>query len=116
MRRKIQKFIEDSINPSVSAHGGMIELIDVMNNTVYIRMGGGCQGCGMASVTLRHGVERMIIDEFPSIEKIVDQTDHNAGNNPYSMSTDTASFQPSLSFKSPLCFATSFFIALYAAS
>ena len=83
MRRKIQKFIEDNINPSVSAHGGMIELIDVMNGIVYVRMGGGCQGCGMASVTLRQGVERMIVEEFPSIEKIVDQTDHGAGDNPY---------------------------------
>ena len=83
MRRKIQKFIEDNINPAVSAHGGMIELIDVMNGIVYVRMGGGCQGCGMASVTLRQGVERMIIDEFPSIEKIVDQTDHGSGDNPY---------------------------------
>ena len=83
MRHKIKKFIEDEINPSISMHGGMIELIDVMNNTVYIRMGGGCQGCGMAGVTLRHGVERMIMDEFPSIEEVVDQTDHSSGNNPY---------------------------------
>jgi Fe/S biogenesis protein NfuA len=83
MRRKIKKFIEDEINPSISMHGGMIELIDVANNAVYIRMGGGCQGCGMAGVTLRHGIERMIMDEFPSIEEVIDQTDHNSGNNPY---------------------------------
>ena len=83
MRRKIKKFIEDEINPAISMHGGMIELIDVVNNSVYIRMGGGCQGCGMAGMTLRHGIERMIVDEFPSIEEIVDQTDHSSGNNPY---------------------------------
>jgi len=83
MRRKIKKFIEDNINPAISAHGGVIELIDVMNNTVYVRMGGGCQGCGMASVTLRSGVEKMIIEEFSSIEKIVDQTEHSSGSNPY---------------------------------
>ena len=83
MRRKIKKFIEDNINPAISSHGGGIELIDVMNDIVYVRMGGGCQGCSMAIVTLRQGVERMIIDEFPSIEKIVDQTDHSSGENPY---------------------------------
>jgi len=83
MRRKIQKVIEDNITPAVSAHGGGIELIDVINSVVYVRMGGGCQGCGMASVTLRQGVERMIIEEFPNIEKIVDQTDHSSGDNPY---------------------------------
>jgi len=83
MRRKIKKFIEDEINPAISMHGGMIELIDVVNNSVYIRMGGGCQGCGMAGMTLRHGIERMIVDEFPNIEEIIDQTDHSSGNNPY---------------------------------
>ena len=83
MRRKIKKFIENEINPSVSAHGGAIQLIDVMNDTVYVNMGGACQGCGMASVTLRNGVEKMIIAEFPSIKEVVDQTDHGSGDNPY---------------------------------
>ena len=83
MRRKIKKFIENEINPAVSAHGGAIQLIDVMNNTVYANMAGACQGCGMASVTLRNGVEKMIIAEFPSIKEVVDQTDHGSGANPY---------------------------------
>ena len=83
MRRKIKKLLDEEINPAVAGHGGFIELLDVMNNTVYLRMGGGCQGCGMASQTLRHGVERMIKEQFPLIEQVVDQTDHASGDNPY---------------------------------
>lgn len=83
MRRQIKKLIETEINPAVAGHGGVIELLDVMNNKVYLRMGGGCQGCGMASQTLRHGVERMIRDQFPDIEEVVDATDHSSGSNPY---------------------------------
>lgn len=83
MRRKIQKLLDEEINPSIAGHGGYIELLDVMNNKVYVRMGGGCQGCGMASVTLRQGVELMIKEAAPSIEEVIDQTDHSSGDNPY---------------------------------
>ena len=83
MRRKIQKLLEEEINPAVAGHGGHIELLDFMNNKVYLRMGGGCQGCGMASVTLKQGVERMIKEHFPQVEEIVDTTDHAKGGNPY---------------------------------
>ena len=46
-------------------------------------MGGGCQGCGMANVTLKHGIEAMIQEVFPEIKQVIDTTDHAAGDNPY---------------------------------
>ena len=46
------------INPAVAGHGGFVELIDVQDNRVYLQMGGGCQGCGTADVTLKSGIER----------------------------------------------------------
>jgi Fe/S biogenesis protein NfuA len=46
-------------------------------------MGGGCQGCGAADVTLKMGIERMIREEIPEVEEVLDTTDHAAGNNPY---------------------------------
>ncbi|MBI4607982.1 MAG: NifU family protein, partial [Candidatus Rokubacteria bacterium] len=50
---------------------------------VYIRMSGGCQGCGMADVTLKQGIERLIFEEAPEVTEILDVTDHAAGANPY---------------------------------
>jgi Fe/S biogenesis protein NfuA len=46
-------------------------------------MGGGCQGCGAADVTLKAGIERLIKEELPEIEEVLDATDHAAGTNPY---------------------------------
>ena len=57
--------------------------MDVQDNVAYVNMGGGCQGCGLASVTLRQGVEKMIMEVVPSIKGLVDTTDHTLGVNPY---------------------------------
>ena len=83
MRRQIKKLIDSEINPAVAGHGGVIELIDVMNKKVYLRMGGGCQGCSAAGVTLRQGIHNAFRDAMPEIGAIYDETDHAAGLNPY---------------------------------
>ncbi len=79
----IQALIDDRINPSVAAHGGHIDLLDVTDDSIFVHMGGGCQGCGMASVTLKHGIEAMVKESFPEIQNIIDTTDHASGTNPY---------------------------------
>ncbi len=83
LRDRIQELIDNSINPAVAGHGGYIELLDVKENTVYLRMGGGCQGCGAADVTLKAGIERMIFEEVPEVTEVLDVTDHASGGNPY---------------------------------
>src|SRR5215510_14040562 len=83
----IQELLDTQINPGVATHGGQVELVDVRDNIVYIRFGGGCQGCGMVSVTLNQGVEQAIREAFPEIREIVDVTDHAAGTNPYYQSS-----------------------------
>ncbi|MFQ5896968.1 MAG: NifU family protein [Candidatus Methylomirabilia bacterium] len=83
LKEKMQKLFDDSINPAVGMHGGYVELLDVKDNTAFIRMGGGCQGCGMADVTLKQGIERLIFEEVPEITEVLDVTDHGSGNNPY---------------------------------
>ena len=80
---KIQRVLEDQINPAVASHGGYVSLIDVVDNIVYVQLGGGCQGCGMADVTLKQGIEVMIKEAVPEIEAIYDVTDHANGENPY---------------------------------
>ena len=79
----IRDLLDREINPAVAAHGGFIELIDVKRNNVYLRLGGGCQGCGAADVTLKQGIEKAIRSLAPLVGEILDTTDHAAGRNPY---------------------------------
>lgn len=83
IRERVQQVLDRDINPAVSQHGGFVQLLDVRNNDIFIQMGGGCQGCGMAHMTLRHGVETAIRRNVPEVGAIFDQTDHAAGRNPY---------------------------------
>ena len=80
---KVQELIDSTINPAVAGHGGFVQLMEVKDNRVYIQMGGGCQGCGAADVTLKAGIERLIKEELPEIEEVLDSTDHASGTNPY---------------------------------
>ena len=83
LKTRVQELIDTMINPAVAGHGGFVELLDVQDNRVYLQMGGGCQGCGMSDVTLKAGIERLIKDELPEVEEVVDTTDHSSGSNPY---------------------------------
>lgn len=80
---RIQTLIDERINPAIASHGGTVDLLNVEANTAYVRLGGGCVGCGMADVTLKQGIEAMIVEAEPQIERVVDQTDHASGTNPY---------------------------------
>ena len=79
----VQRVLDEEINPGVALHGGHIALIDVQDDTAYIRLEGGCQGCGMADVTLKQGVEGAIKEAVPEIATVLDVTDHAEGTNPY---------------------------------
>jgi Fe-S cluster biogenesis protein NfuA len=79
----IDDLLSREINPAVATHGGWVELIDVKKNNVYLRLGGGCQGCGAADVTLKQGIAKAIRDLAPAVGEILDTTDHAAGRNPY---------------------------------
>ena len=83
MADRVRQAIDQFVNPGVAQHGGHVTLVDVRDNIVYLRLGGGCQGCGMASVTLSQGIERILRDQVPEIEGIEDVTNHGDGQNPY---------------------------------
>lgn len=83
IREKVQAVIDREIQPAVRSHGGLIRLLDVQGNTVFLQMGGGCQGCASADVTLKQGVEVAIRNAVPEVGEILDTTDHAAGRNPY---------------------------------
>ncbi|MCH9021914.1 MAG: NifU family protein [Planctomycetes bacterium] len=83
IQKQVQQVLDTEINPAVAAHGGHVSLLDVKANRIYLEFGGGCQGCGMVDVTLKHGVEKAIREKIPAIGQILDTTDHASGKNPY---------------------------------
>jgi len=81
--QRLIQVLEGQINPAIAAHGGSAELVAVEEDTAYLRLGGGCVGCGMVSVTLRQGIEVALREAVPVITRVIDVTDHASGTNPY---------------------------------
>lgn len=81
--QRVAQVLDVQINPAIAAHGGRADLVAVEEETAYLRLSGGCAGCGMAAVTLSEGIEVAIREAVPEITRIVDVTDHAAGTNPY---------------------------------
>lgn len=81
---RVRWLIESEINPQLGNHGGRVALEEITaEGEVVLRFGGGCQGCGMADVTLRDGIEKRLRDAFPEIIAVRDATDHARGDAPY---------------------------------
>jgi Fe/S biogenesis protein NfuA len=80
---RVFRVLQDQINPGVASHGGHVQLLDVKDGTVYVRLGGGCQGCGQADSTVKDGIQSAVCAAVPEIHTVLDVTDHAAGTNPY---------------------------------
>lgn len=87
--QRVQDVLDRQVNPGVASHGGHVALAQVEGDAAYVRLGGGCQGCGAADVTLRQGIEEAILSAVPEIKRVLDATDHAAGTNPYYAPTET---------------------------
>jgi Fe-S cluster biogenesis protein NfuA len=83
LRQRVRAVLDEQVNPVVASHGGGVDLISLIDNVVYLSMSGGCQGCGLADITLRHGVDAAIRDAVPEIGRIHDLTNHAAGVRPF---------------------------------
>ncbi|MFH1858613.1 MAG: NifU family protein [Candidatus Omnitrophota bacterium] len=83
LKEKVQKVMDEIINPALAQHGGYAELIDVKDNTVILQLSGGCHGCASAAMTLKMGVEATLREEVSPDIEVVDATDHSAGRSPY---------------------------------
>ncbi len=81
--QRVLTVLEEHVNRAIAAHGGRVDLAGVEGSTAYVTLAGGCQGCGMATVTLSQGIEVAIMELVPEITKVVDVTDHASGTNPY---------------------------------
>jgi Fe/S biogenesis protein NfuA len=80
---RVQQVIQEQVNPAIATHGGGADLVSVDGTIAYLRLFGGCQGCGLAQVTLKTGIERILLESIPELTAVVDVTDHASGDNPY---------------------------------
>lgn len=84
LAERIEYILQTEINPNLASHGGMVSLVEITKDyVVVLRFGGGCQGCGMADVTLSEGIEKTLKQHFPEITSVQDVTAHTEGENPY---------------------------------
>lgn len=81
--QRVVQVLEEQINPSIASHGGHADLVAIEGDAAYLRLSGGCAGCGMAAVTLSQGIEVALRESVPEIARVIDVTDHAAGTNPY---------------------------------
>jgi len=70
MRDKVEAVL-DEIRPNLMADGGNVQLIDVSNGIVKVKLTGACGGCPMATMTLRHGIERALKEKVPDIKEVI---------------------------------------------
>lgn len=69
MKEKVQAAL-DKIRPMLQADGGDVELVDIADGIVKVRLQGACQGCPMSQMTLRNGIERVLKKEIPEIKAV----------------------------------------------
>lgn len=81
---RIETVISGDVNPALAAHGGFVTYVGHdSEGTAYLTMGGGCHGCSMSRMTMLDGVQTMVVESIPEIERVRDLTDHSSGENPY---------------------------------
>lgn len=66
----------DKIKPFLISDGGNIEYIKYENNIVYVKLTGACENCSMLDVTLKDGIEQLIINEIPEVKEVINLTDN----------------------------------------
>ena len=77
------RIIDSEVNPAIAAHRGRVVLAGAENGWIRIRLDGGCQGCSLAEVTVRQGIEPLLRTRLPGVVGVLDVTDHQAGTQPF---------------------------------
>ncbi len=81
---QIETLVSGEVNPALAAHGGFVTYMGHDGEgTAYMTMGGGCHGCSMSKMTMLEGVQTMLSDQIPEIERVKDLTDHSTGESPF---------------------------------
>lgn len=88
VEERINYILQSEINPGLAAHGGMVDLLELIEEegvglTAVLKFGGGCQGCSAVDMTLRQGVEVQLKQQIPELTQVIDETDHTRTENAY---------------------------------
>ena len=83
LAEQARRILDTEINPAIAAHRGHVALAGTDQGWVHIRFEGGCQGCSLAEVTLRQGIEPLLRARIPGMTGLADVTDHEAGTQPF---------------------------------
>ena len=78
-----QRILDAEVNPSIAAHRGHVTVASADGGWVRVRLEGGCQGCSLAEVTIRQGIEPLLRARLPGVTGVADVTDHEAGTDPF---------------------------------
>jgi Fe-S cluster biogenesis protein NfuA len=78
-----QQILDADVNPAIAAHRGQVTVAGEAGGWIRIRLEGGCQGCSLAEVTIRQGIEPLLRARLPGIVGVIDVTDHEAGTQPF---------------------------------
>ncbi|HEX5303453.1 MAG TPA: NifU family protein [Streptosporangiaceae bacterium] len=83
LRGAAQGILDAEVNPSIAAHRGHVTVASADSGRVRVRLEGGCQGCSLAEVTIRQGIEPLLRTRLPAMTGVADVTDHEAGTDPF---------------------------------
>ena len=83
LNSRVNQILDEQVNPTIAPHGGHVRLVDASGGRVRLRLEGGCQGCSLAEVTVRQGIEALLRRHLPEIVAVIDVTDHAAGVAPF---------------------------------
>lgn len=84
LKERIEYMLVSEINPQLASHGGQVSLVDISDDGVaLLQFGGGCNGCSMVDVTLKDGIEKQMLEQFPELSGVKDATEHEAGEHSY---------------------------------
>ena len=83
LAEQVRHILESEINPAIAAHRGHVDLVSADDGWIRVRLEGGCQGCSLAEVTVRQGIEPLLRARLPGMLGVLDVTDHEAGPQPF---------------------------------
>jgi len=84
LKERIEYMLVSEVNPQLASHGGQVSLLDITDTGVaLLQFGGGCNGCSMVDVTLKEGIEKQMLEQFPELTAVKDATEHEAGEHSY---------------------------------
>ncbi|MDU3717606.1 MAG: NifU family protein [Klebsiella michiganensis] len=84
LMERVEYLLQSQINPQLAGHGGRVTLMEITDDGLAIlQFGGGCNGCSMVDVTLKEGIEKQMLNEFPELKGVRDLTEHQRGEHSY---------------------------------